>query len=571
MTNYNYLKIDFYGQFNSDTIHKFTYPEPYNPMGGASQVWLNPITDPRALRTHFPLAKYAFRIHRDRNGIYYSYLTKYEKDARQGYVAITVMIGSQYESFINGVAIFNLLNLLKTKVLDTENFTAPAVEQCLAECHMPAQNVAPIRVTPLQPTGGQAFRVYSTNDELTDIFQFPKQIEYDKYGDVFLVNKFWCNSSVPGLALLSSPIIKTYNIVKPASVSCDNSIQTGKTLSVTYNKPGFAPLTVPIVINGTNNQYMKYEGATLTILVPDNLPFKQRVNIRVSVNGVNYSDSKVSAAIGNEPLRYSPQTNAYSAEVSQQALSGSDIKLSVNVNDPSLEPYHVSSRRMQKESPLKKWLIPLIAFLVGSLLAGGLTWFLMRDSGDEAVIVEKQQDKQTPDDATTKQNEEDDIKYMKEENTWVLDSLKSDRYKAFFNDIKNGNIDEIVNMAKYLQNLQEDNQKVNGFLISIANALDDAQPDAVKSILAGGDNNTIDLPTILQNIKANSNNGRVEPRDPNPSDTYIPGSRGGNGGNGGPRDVDNRKYQRNDGSGKNRDNGSPDHNKDRKAKPDELL
>ena len=101
MTNYNYLKIDFYGQFNADTIHKFTYPEPYNPMGGSSQVWLNPITDPRALRTHFPMAKYAYRIHRDSNGIYYSYITKYEKDTRQGYVVITVMIGSQYELLIN--------------------------------------------------------------------------------------------------------------------------------------------------------------------------------------------------------------------------------------------------------------------------------------------------------------------------------------------------------------------------------------------------------------------------------------------------------------------------------------
>ena len=47
MSNYDYLKIDFYGQFNADTIHKLTYPEPYNPMDSSSQVLLNPITDHR--------------------------------------------------------------------------------------------------------------------------------------------------------------------------------------------------------------------------------------------------------------------------------------------------------------------------------------------------------------------------------------------------------------------------------------------------------------------------------------------------------------------------------------------
>ena len=524
MTNYNYLKIDFYGQFNADTIHKFTYPEPYNPMGGSSQVWLNPITDPRALRTHFPMAKYAYRIHRDSNGIYYSYITKYEKDTRQGYVVITVMIGSQYELLINGKAIFNLLNLLKAKVLDTENFTAQAVEQCLAECRMPVQNVTPVRITPLQPLSAQAFRVYNTNDELIDIFQFPKQAEYEKYGEVFLVNKFWCNSSVPGVALLSSPIIKTYNVIKPASVSCDNSVKTGDTLNITYSKPGFAPLTVPVMINGISNQYMKYEGATLTILVPDNLPFKQRVNMRVSVNGISYSDSKVSASLGGEPLRYNPQLGAYSAEVSQQALSGSDIKLSVSVNDTSLEPYRSASRRSQQSSS-PKWLLPLIAFLAGVLLAGGLTWFFMRDSGDSnssAPVIENQNQ---PVDSVTLQNEEQDIKYMKENNVLKLDELKSEKYKQFFQDVKSGNIDAIVNTVN---DLLSSNKEVNDNLVKLSKAVKSGQQDKVRSILAAGDNNVIDLEKLLHSIEASGNNEAVAPASDRDDDSYIPGSGGNN-------------------------------------------
>ena len=213
MSNYNYLKIDFYGQFNADTIHKLTYPEPYNPMDSSSQLWLNPITDPRAIRTLFPMAKYGYRVHRDANGTYYSLLTRYERDARQGYVAITVMIGAKYESLINGKAIFNLLNMLKANVLDTDNITVQAVEQCLVASQMPTINAAtPPSITPVQNSSQQAFRAYGSNDELYDILQFPEQEEYDQYGEVYLINNFWCNDSVPGVSQITSPIVKRQQV-----------------------------------------------------------------------------------------------------------------------------------------------------------------------------------------------------------------------------------------------------------------------------------------------------------------------------------------------------------------------
>ena len=209
MSRYNYLKIDFYGQFNDDTLHKLTYPEPYNPMDTSSLLWLNPITDPRAIRSLFPMAKYGYKIHRDANGTYYSLLTRYERDTRQGYVAITVMIGAQFESLINGKAIFNLLNLLKTNVLDTNDITATAVEQCLADCQMPTLDVDQPVVTPVPTLSQQAFRVYGSNEELYDIFQFPEQSQLDQYGEVFLINKFWCNNEVPGVERLTTPISRS--------------------------------------------------------------------------------------------------------------------------------------------------------------------------------------------------------------------------------------------------------------------------------------------------------------------------------------------------------------------------
>ncbi|MBR5117056.1 MAG: hypothetical protein IK100_00250 [Muribaculaceae bacterium] len=495
MSNYNYLKIDFYGQFNDDTIHKLTYPEPYNPISVSQLLWLNPITDPRVIRTLFPMAKYGYKIHRDANGTYYSLLTRYERDTRQGYVAITVMIGAQYESVINGKAIFNLLNLLKTNVLDTDNITATAVEHCLIASQMPTLNVAPINIAPSKNSNQQAFRVYGSNEELYDIFQFPKQAEYDQYGEVFLINKFWCNNSVQGVALLTSPIIKTYSVTKPANVTCDSTTQTGNTLNITYNKTGFAPLTIPITINGIDNQYVRYEGANITILTPDNMPFKQRVNIKVKINGYNYSDNKVRASVAGEPMQYSAHTDAYTADVTKEALSEADIMMSVNIDDPLLDPTGKSQRRAK----ILKWLFSILAFLLGAALAGGITWLLMKDNGNAETKEQKPTTEIT--DSAAAANEDHDINYMNDNQVWQLDSIKSPKYKNFANFLINGNVNEVLKGIEYLK---KNNKPVNPALESIAEKIKQ-DSETAKQVLRDTDRKTIDLEKISKELSSKVN------------------------------------------------------------------
>ncbi|MBR5640332.1 MAG: hypothetical protein IKW83_11490 [Muribaculaceae bacterium] len=515
MSNYNYLKIDFYGQFNADTIHKLTYPEPYNPMGSASQLWLNPITDPRVIRTLFPMAKYGYRVHRDANGTYYSLLTRYERDARQGYVAITVMIGAKYESLINGKAIFNLLNMLKANVLDTDNITSRAVEQCLIASQMPTINASPMRITQVQNRSQQAFRVYNTNEELYDIFQFPKQAEYDQYGEVFLINKFWCNNTVPGVALLTSSIIKTYSVTKTDNVKCDSTTQTGKTLNITYNKPGFAPYTIPLTINGINNQYVRYDGANITILTPDDLPFMQRMNVRVKINGYSYSDSTVKAAVGGAPMHYSAQLSAYTADVSKEALSEADIKVSVNIDDPLLDPTGES----QRKAAIYKWLAPIIAFLLGAAIAAGVTWFLMKGNDSESTDNKPTTEEVT--DSATIAKQELDIKYMKEKNTWVIDSIKSDKYRHFAMAITNGDVQEVVKMVG---EMQKDSLPINGYLTQIVEKIKQ-NPETAKGILKNPDQKgkTIDLEKINKELSTKINSSTPDPS----SDVMMRGSNGG--------------------------------------------
>ena len=516
MSNYNYLKIDFYGQFHADTIHKLTYPEPYNPNMGTAMMWLNPIKDPRNMRTLFPTAQYGYKLHRDNNGVYYSLLTKYKEDTREGYISITVMVGQQYEGQISGKAIFNLLNMLKTNVLDTNNFTVEAVEQCLRDCQLPAINAMPMRISPVSNIPSSALRTYTTNEELYDIFLFPRQPDYSRFGDIFLINKAWCAAGVPaGVTLLTNPLIRTYKVVKPAGVQCDDSTQTGKSLMITYTKPGFAPLTIPVSINGVGNQYVQYEGSRITVKIPADLPFKQRVNVVVRVNGKLYNDSKVTASLGNETLQYNSQQGAYSAEVSQAALAGGDVRFTINVNDPTLvnknsamaaNAYQQPSRRRyddydddDEESTTKKWMMPLLAFLLGALIFGAVAYFLMRGDGDE-----NSGDNKVP---TEQVDNNPDLEYLKKNDIWTINNIQSDKYKELFNSIKNGNVNTFMNLAGEYINLPTD--KCNGLVKKIYDIINDSDlQDQASSVFQGGSKGgNVDLRAILNQLTSLANGG----------------------------------------------------------------
>ena len=378
MANYNYLKVDFYGQFDNDTIHKLCYPEPYNRANAAAVAWLNPIKDYRnSMRTLFPTANNCYKIHLDNNGVYYSMLFRNADDTRGGYVMITTMIALNYVKLIDGEAILTLLNLLKRKVVDAKNFTPAAVEECLVASGMPQQQTAMPLIKPI--SGGStalAYRTYASNDELIALFQFPRQADYMRFADVFFVPKQWTPQAGASIQPLTTPIKRTYIVMKPAGVQVQGKAETNGQLVVTYSKPGFKPLSVTLPVNGVNSQYVKYNKGTLTILEPDNLPFRQQVSLLVKVNNRSYSDQKVTAQIGSVPLKYA--NGSYSAELTPAQLAGAEVKMSVIVNDPGLvtksttDWSNVRTVYQTEEYPVwKKVLWPIITFILGALLTAG--------------------------------------------------------------------------------------------------------------------------------------------------------------------------------------------------------
>ena len=72
------------------------------------------------------------------------------------------------------------------------------------------------------------------------------------------------------------------------------------------------------------------------------------------------------------------------------------------------------------------------------------------------------------------------------------------------------------------------NKEVNDNLVKLSKAVKSGQQDKVRSILAAGDNNVLDLEKLLSSIKASGNNETVAPASDRDDDSYIPGSGGNN-------------------------------------------
>lgn len=518
MANYNYLKIDIYGQFNNDTVHKFTYPEPYNPLQRAAMAWLNPIKDHRNdMRSFFPSADYCYKIHRDNNGVYYSLIMRNAEDVRGGYIMITVMCPNTHIKMINGKSVFELLNLLKIRVVEAKNFNAPTVENCLAASGMTQQQqvAPPFAALPATATAQIAYRVYSSPQELFDLFQFPKQDDYNKFADVFFVKQIWAQAVPQTITRLTAPIRRIYNIVKPASVQAQNEAVTNTQMIITYTKQGYAPLKIPVTINGVNSQYVRYEGNTITILEPANLPFKKDLNLVVRINGKLYNDNKVKAAIGNAPLTI--KGGAYSTELSPDKLADAVVKLTVDVNDDSLRPTTRTIYQREEQNTLYKWLWPIVALIAGVAIGAGGVYFL---SSDEAEIPEAVQS--PVNNELQAQFEQQDLDYMKKHNVWVQKEIQSEKYKGLYNAISRAQLNDFKSKAQdYLSN---EPSRYNGYIKKIIDSYKYVEVEKAKDIFT---KNSKDGKIYLENIDnelrqaqggapARADAPAVSPRSPQP-------------------------------------------------------
>lgn len=257
------IRIALYGQFDNDTKFAFTYPDDFNPaMATAKDAWLKSIRDPRDAREFN--AERIYTLWKDAEGNYYGIIVPNRQDTRNGYILLTLFVGSQLPT--SGHAIINILQQLE-QMLITEG---QRDKQVVGEYVESIRHffVSDLSVPPTtQKVQTRAFRLYDDELELADLLLYPNQQEYAPFTRILLVPK----ANAPQNALanyqeLHNTIRHSYTVSTPDGVKVDKrNVVDGTTMVITYNRTGFSPMSYKVTVKSIGSRLYSVNGSTIMV------------------------------------------------------------------------------------------------------------------------------------------------------------------------------------------------------------------------------------------------------------------------------------------------------------------
>ena len=155
----------------------------------------------------------------------------------------------------------------------------------------------------LNPDGEIGYVTYDSEDGLCKRLANIEQRAYASYRRIALVPAEEApEEPVTGYEHITEPIRLIYYIAFPlpkgVTVS-QTSIRAGDVMKITYSKPGFAPVTVPVRIDGVSNPHVTLKAPKLQILVPDAINFGHVVKLDcVDAEGNAVQDVRINT-LGN--------------------------------------------------------------------------------------------------------------------------------------------------------------------------------------------------------------------------------------------------------------------------------
>lgn len=392
MSNYSYIKVDFYGQFvsaagASDTVHRFTYPVPMTKVDAPTNWWLDPITDPRNEIKSFNNADCCYKLLSNAYGTYYSLITPNRRDARGGMVVITVMVENGRRT--DGRKILNLLDRLKTEMLDADVFNNELVEACLEQCGFEQGAGAqgqPARLPSPGLNPALALRFFTSPNELAGFFTFPLQEAYKPYigGILFADIKYKPLQDGRMLPVVTAPLKRIFHITKPNNChvtgTANADVVEGTPLRLTFKRDNYISKPVKVVV-GQPDALVTYSGSEMIINEKDGIVYYFPVVVKVLQDGkaVSPQQIKVNGSIGPRPINFT-------ADLTQQACVGElfendlaanmNAKVVINVSGSTFDP-------VKREVELSQIAQPIVVNVVGRTqqvtfyhVAGGLRFSL---------------------------------------------------------------------------------------------------------------------------------------------------------------------------------------------------
>ena len=195
---------------------------------------------------------------------YYSYFLLSADGQR---LTMSVTAGMPRSVLLQGRSIVTLLGSVKSRVKESETLTDQLLDRLAGEAGFPEHPLMAPEPEEAQVASEAMLgcRTYNSNAELGNIFGFPRQRVYGKYGAIVIVPSTVLTVEDSTLPQINEPIDKALTVVAPEGVDVSETrVEFSDHLSVTYNCDGFDPVSVMFEV-GTTNRYVRINGPALVV------------------------------------------------------------------------------------------------------------------------------------------------------------------------------------------------------------------------------------------------------------------------------------------------------------------
>lgn len=286
MSDFNYIKVSLYGQFQGELRTEMKFPS----ASAADPSSKLTVFNPTKVLDQFVNARECYALWQTVNGSYYGLVTRNPLDPTSGAMLLTIKV--PHGIILSGRHIMQAFSNLRKVIVDDHQYTDEAVVDALRAADLPknptvieglARREEELLGDPENQPKATGYRTYMSGHELDTILSFPYQDDSRKYRRVLIVSA--TASLQPGarIARITSSVKRRFWVLCPAGVTASpEEVIEGERLTLTFTKAGFNTTTESVVA-GATSPYLKYDGAVIKVKSPSEsgLAFKRRVRLDV--------------------------------------------------------------------------------------------------------------------------------------------------------------------------------------------------------------------------------------------------------------------------------------------------
>lgn len=436
-------------------------------------------------------------------------------DSRGGYLLAAICTGDSL--ITNGERLLSVLRNIKEQIIRKYNTLSKdkIVELLQSEVsRIKDEDLKPGKIGTDDTNMQDCVRTYEEKEDFAELRELLENVDQDAYRNykrVWFVKPTQCKDNSP-FERITAPLVKTYTVLSPSNsriTVAAKTVKTGGQITITYKREKYSSKTIYLALD--KQEYFTIDGYTIKLneeKIEEKMSKEITQKINIKAGEKNLTIEKI--GVDGEWKKDGKSLDFHNGvEYINLNISPKDIGLNskeININGRSQIIYtegdtnilyELATPKKNKDGKWKKIAISLMIFIAGALLTWGFLTFNGKEtsqpkSSSDTTLVEI-----VINDGDEIQKQKDDEDYLKKEDKWYKDAIKSEKYKDFISMLvdKDGKVD-----IKYLKETYPVDTAHNGYWNKVIE-----DKDAEKYIRKNKDSNiapgTINLLAIYLEIE----------------------------------------------------------------------